>query len=92
MKLKNEQIKVNLHNRLGRIEGQVRGVQSMIDNERDCREIIQQLNSIKAAVHSTSILLMREYASRCVMETDDGQEGGRQVLLDDLFTLLGKAP
>ncbi len=92
MKLENEQIKQNLHNRLGRIEGQVRGVQTMIDSNRDCHEIIQQLSSIKSAVHSTSLLLMREYASKCLIDSEDIQGSDKSALLDDLFSLIGKAP
>ncbi len=45
MKIQNQEAKEKLVQRLRRIEGQVRGVQGMLDEERDCREIMQQLVS-----------------------------------------------
>ena len=43
MKIQNEKTKQQLMSRLRRIEGQVRGVQNMLNEERECREILQQL-------------------------------------------------
>ncbi len=76
--------------RLKRIEGQVRGVQRMLDDGRDCKEIIQQLTAIKSAVHNASLAYMRTYASDCVLQLDDDDPVKRQALLDDLITLIGK--
>jgi CsoR family transcriptional regulator, copper-sensing transcriptional repressor len=56
MKLQNQEIKKQLLSRLRRIEGQVRGVQGMIDEERDCQEILQQLSAIRSAVQGTSVI------------------------------------
>ena len=58
MKIENTVTKSKLVKRLRRVEGQVRGVQTMLEEERDCREIMQQLSAIMSAIKSTSRILM----------------------------------
>lgn len=81
-------IRQDLHKRLRRIEGQVRGVQKMLDDNRECREIIQQLSAIRAAVDRATTIYMQSYAKDCLLDFD--QESGREELIDDLVTLLVK--
>jgi CsoR family transcriptional regulator, copper-sensing transcriptional repressor len=71
--------------RLRRIEGQVHGVARMVDEDRDCREILQQLAAIRAATHQVSLLVARSYACQCMSEPAD------QAVLDDLISIMGKA-
>ena len=91
MKLENQQAKDNLGRRLRRIEGQVRGVQSMVTEERDCREILQQLTAVRSAVNSVTQLLMQEYATDCVLNLDNKGQKERETMIQDLVSMLGKA-
>ncbi len=91
MKLTDEEAKNQLMRRLRRIEGQVRGVQGMVTEERDCREILQQLASIRSAVQGASLAFIEEYASRCLLSDEVGDRARREELLKDLIVLLGKA-
>jgi CsoR family transcriptional regulator, copper-sensing transcriptional repressor len=91
MKLENQQAKDNLGRRLRRIEGQVRGVQSMVTEERDCREILQQLTAVRSAVNSVTQLLMQEYATDCVLNLDNKGQEERETMIQDLVSMLGKA-
>ncbi len=52
--------------RLKRIEGQARGVQKMVDDGRDCGDILTQLASIRAAVNSLNGELLEAYLLRCI--------------------------
>ncbi len=52
--------------RLRRIEGQVRGVQRMVDEARDCREIVNQVAAIKAALASVNAAVLQCYAHNCL--------------------------
>lgn len=89
MKL-SDQTRQHLSTRLKRIEGQTRGVQSMLDENRDCREIVQQLSAIRSALQSATAEMMREYASDCLfLAPVEGDK--RQELVEDLINLLGKA-
>jgi CsoR family transcriptional regulator, copper-sensing transcriptional repressor len=90
MKLVDTEAKEQLLRRLRRIEGQVRGVQSMVEEERDCREILQQFTAIRAALQSASMAFVEEYASRCLLADPAPEPAQREQLLKDLMVLLGK--
>ncbi len=92
MKIENPQTKTNLINRLRRIEGQLRGVQAMLEEERDCREIMQQLSAISSAVKSTSRSFFQDYAILCLTDLDQGDAVQNQQLLQEMIALLDKTP
>ena len=100
MKIQNIETKEKLVQRLKRIEGQVRGVQAMLNEERDCREIMQQLTAIHSAVQSTSRTFLQDYAIICLTEMDEGVqlEPGfnlpmkREKIVQDMIALLDKTP
>jgi DNA-binding FrmR family transcriptional regulator len=87
----NQNNKETITRRLARIEGQLRGVQKMITNGRDCREVMQQLLAIQSAVRSASLSFMQEVASDCLLNLDreDNPEAAR-ALLDDLIHIMSK--
>ncbi len=98
MKIQNDETKEKLIQRLRRIEGQVRGVQTMLDKERDCREIMQQLTAIYSAVQSTSRVFFRDYAAVCLMDMDKqvqpepALQAKREKMVRDMIALLDKTP
>ena len=55
-------------NRLRRIEGQIRGLQKMIKEEKYCIDIITQTSAIRNALKSTEDILLEEHLSSCVVE------------------------
>ena len=81
--------KADLGRRLRRLEGQVRGVQKMLDQDRDCQEIVQQLAAIRAAAHQASLILVRSYAAKCLV---DGSPGTAQQAINELVDVLAKMP
>ena len=85
-----EQDKATLLNRLKRAEGQMRGVQRMIEEGRDCESILQQLTAVRSAVHTASLALARAYATQCLVEADDTLPPNQ--VIDSLMTALGKMP
>lgn len=91
MNVENQETKENLINRLKRIEGQVRGVQSMLAEDRQCREILQQLTAIRSAVLGVSTLLLENYMSDCILNLDEKNTQERQALLDDMLQMIHKA-
>jgi DNA-binding FrmR family transcriptional regulator len=88
---KNPEVKAQVKRRLARIEGQLRGVQKMIDDDRDCREILQQLIAIRSGIQSASLNFLQEVANECLLDMD-GQNGNpdRKETLSELIRLLGK--
>jgi CsoR family transcriptional regulator, copper-sensing transcriptional repressor len=101
MKLKNADSKEKLNQRLRRIEGQVRGVQNMLDEERECQEIMQQLSAIRSALQSVSRIFLQEYASECLLDLNADEEEGlhsspeirvrREKMIQEMITFLDKA-
>ena len=79
--------KADLGKRLKRLEGQVRGVQKMLEEDRECQEIVQQLAAIRSAAHQASLLLVRSYAAECLM---DGSRGAAQRAINELVDVLAK--
>jgi DNA-binding FrmR family transcriptional regulator len=77
-----------LKKRLHRIEGQVRGVAKMIDDDRDCHEVVQQLTAIRSAVQQVSLLVVRAYAADCLLSTPGGKDPMDN--LDSLIDVLSK--
>lgn len=57
-----------LQGRLSRIEGQVRGVGKMLDQQRPCMEVLQQLASIQSALRGVSKAVLRNYLERCATD------------------------
>ena len=100
MIIKNPEAKNKLIQRLRRIEGQIRGVQGMINEERDCQEILQQLSAIRSAVQGTSRVFLKEYATNCLIDMQENEGSGsiveqhsrREKMIQDMIELLDKAP
>ena len=63
-----EHSKDELTKRLRRIEGQVRGLQRMIDEDKYCIDIVTQVSSVTSALRSVALTLMDEHLSHCVSE------------------------
>jgi len=81
--------KADLGKRLRRLEGQVRGVQKMLEKDRECQEIVQQLAAIRSAAHQANLILVRSYAVECLK---DGTRGTAQQAINDLVDVLTRIP
>jgi DNA-binding FrmR family transcriptional regulator len=57
--------------RLRRIEGQVRGIERMVDDERYCIDILTQISAIQAALDKVGLRLLEQHANHCVIGPDD---------------------
>jgi DNA-binding FrmR family transcriptional regulator len=71
--------KKELEDRLRRIEGQVRGLQRMVDEDQYCIEILTQLNSATAALKAVGIGLLDEHVRHCVRESIEQGAGDEKV-------------
>ena len=62
------QDKEPLQKRLNRIEGQVRGIKKMIDGDRYCIDIVQQLTAISSAIDEVSLVVLQSHIEGCVSD------------------------
>ena len=71
--------KKELQDRLRRIEGQIRGLQRMVDEDQYCVDVITQLNSATAALRAVGLGLLDEHVRHCVRESIEKGEGDEKV-------------
>jgi len=92
MKLENNEIKARLLQRLHRIEGQVRGVENMLEGDRECRDIIQQVTAIQSALIGFRELLLEEYAVTCLLPVEGTPTDRRaqEEILRDFIHMINK--
>lgn len=60
--------------RLKSIEGQARGIQRMLSEGRDCREVLDQLAALRAASHAVNMQAIEAFALQCLRESPDAPE------------------
>lgn len=58
----------NINNRLKRIEGQVRGIMKMVDEDKNCENILIQIAAIKSALHKTGQIILEGHLQHCVID------------------------
>ena len=63
--------------RVRRIEGQVRGIEKMVDDDRYCIDIVTQVTAIQAALDKVALELLEDHAQHCVIGAEASQQGER---------------
>lgn len=69
--------KDQLQKRLRRIEGQVRGIQGMVEEDRYCIDVLTQISAVQAALDKVALGLMDEHARHCVLHAPEGKQEDR---------------
>ena len=72
--------KEKLQNRLRRIEGQVRGLQRMVDEEAYCIDILTQIASAVSALEKVGTIVLRDHVEHCVRESIQNGEGADEKI------------
>lgn len=86
---RNEEEKKKLLTRLNRIEGQIRGIHKMIDGERECMEILNQITSCQSALKGVWKEVVRGHLQNCIKNGLETQQNAN-ALIDDLIEHLDK--
>lgn len=80
-----------LQKRLNRIEGQVRGIGRMIDEERYCIDILQQIQAIKSALARVEDAVLKDHAATCVNAAiASGSKNEQRKKFEELVDLMAK--
>jgi len=74
--------------RLRKIEGQVRGLQKMIDQGKDCAEVVHQLSAARKALDKVGFLILTHRMQECVKSKDDADQGRAMEEAMKLFLTL----
>lgn len=77
----------NVINRLNRIEGQVKGIRKMIEEEQSCAEIMMQIAAVKAAVSKVGTLVFQTHFRHCL---ETAIADGDTDFIEEVMKMLGK--
>jgi DNA-binding FrmR family transcriptional regulator len=80
--------KDQLLKRLRRIEGQVRGIEGMVEDERYCIDVLTQISAVQAALDKVALGLLDQHANHCVMGAQ--AEDDKQDKTDELMAAVGR--
>jgi DNA-binding FrmR family transcriptional regulator len=79
--------KEDLLRRLSRIEGQIRGIRRMIEEDRYCVDVLQQIASMQSAADAAAMVLLESHAKGCVAE---GLRTGKEERVDEMVAVIRK--
>jgi len=77
--------------RLSRIEGQVRGVIKMMDDEKHCKDVVSQLTAVRNAVDKTIAHIVAANLGSCILDNKDASESDLNKLVQEAVALLVKS-
>jgi CsoR family transcriptional regulator, copper-sensing transcriptional repressor len=78
--------KDQLQKRLHRIEGQVRGIERMVDEDRYCIDVLTQISAVQAALDKVALGLMDQHAHHCIVEG----KGDQHERTEELMAAVGR--
>jgi len=82
----------NVRSRLARIEGQVRGLVRMVDDDRYCIDVITQIQAVTAALARVERLVLQDHVEHCVTEAvASGNKAEREQKIGELITVIDRA-
>lgn len=82
--IRSDEQKKALKNRLNKIEGQIRGISLMVDNDRYCDDILIQLSAVDKSIKSLANLILEKHMKSCVKEN---LLKGNDEILDEIINL-----
>ena len=83
--------RTNLVTRLRRIEGQVRGLQRMVEEDRYCGDVLDQIHSVQQALRSVGKVITRNHLETCVTDAlRSGDDEAAEDTYDEMMDLLYK--
>lgn len=77
-----DELKSDIGNRLSRIEGQVRGIRRMIDNDEGCVGIMVQVAAVRSAINTVGGIILKNYTKNCIRNS---AASGDEETLDELI-------
>ena len=77
--------------RLSRIEGQIRGIQRMVEEDRYCADILTQVSSVQEALRAVARALMRNHLAHCAARAiSTGSDEEKEAMYDELLNMIYK--
>jgi CsoR family transcriptional regulator, copper-sensing transcriptional repressor len=91
MEVMQNNIKTSCQKRLSRIEGQVRGLSKMVEEERYCIDIVTQISAVRAALRRVEEEVLKDHVSHCVEHAiASGDKTDQRKKLAELMAVIGR--
>jgi DNA-binding FrmR family transcriptional regulator len=85
-------IKTSCQKRLSRIEGQVRGLAKMVDEDRYCIDIVTQISAVRAALRRVEEEVLKDHVAHCVEHAiSSGNKADQRQKITELMDVIGRA-
>jgi DNA-binding FrmR family transcriptional regulator len=85
-------IKTSVGKRLGRIEGQVRGLSKMVEEDRYCIDIVTQISAVRAALRRVEEEILKDHVAHCVEHAiASGDKADQRAKIAELMAVIGRA-
>ncbi|MGX9390613.1 metal-sensitive transcriptional regulator [Nitrobacteraceae bacterium UC4446_H13] len=85
------EIKASVAKRLNRIEGQVRGLSRMVEDDRYCIDIVTQISAVRAALRRVEEEVLRDHVSHCVEHAiRSGDKADQRAKIAELMAVIGR--
>ena len=85
-------IKASVGKRLGRIEGQVRGLSKMVDEDRYCIDIVTQISAVRAALRRVEEEILKDHVAHCVEHAiASGNKAEQREKVTELMAVIGRS-
>lgn len=85
-------IKTSVGKRLGRIEGQVRGLSKMVDEDRYCIDIVTQISAVRAALRRVEEEILKDHVAHCVEHAiSSGSKTDQREKIAELMAVISRA-
>ena len=85
-------IKTSCQKRLSRIEGQVRGLSKMVEEERYCIDIVTQISAVRAALRRVEEEILKDHVAHCVEHAiASGDKNEQRKKITELMAVVGRA-
>jgi CsoR family transcriptional regulator, copper-sensing transcriptional repressor len=92
MSTMHKEIKTSCQKRLGRIEGQVRGLSKMVEDDRYCIDIVTQISAVRAALRRVEEEVLKDHVSHCVEHAiASGDKSDQRKKIAELMAVIGRA-
>lgn len=87
-----DDIKTSVRKRLGRIEGQVRGLSKMVEEDRYCIDVVTQIAAVRAALRRVEEEVLKDHVSHCVEHAiASGDKSEQRRKITELMAVIGRA-
>ena len=85
-------IKTSVEKRLSRIEGQVRGLSRMVDEDRYCIDIVTQISAVRAALRRVEEEILRDHVAHCVEHAiSSGSKSDQREKIAELMAVISRS-